>query len=246
MKKLFIILTICAAFMFTYGIAYSAITVESVKGEAAVKAGNQWNQLQQGQTLAEGSKISTGVNSTAVLKINNVTLTIKPMTMMKIFKNSAKKEVGTHIGLKFGNLNAKVQKIGKLKTNFKISTPVATSSVRGTEENVGFGPAKGMTIEVVTGTVEGESNNGQSNSISGSQSFQIAPNDPKPDNLLSNSYNSAFQPLYDPNNIDEKPVQDFLSDDSSGSGSTGTFNIIDNNTPTAEAKTTVHVDVIWP
>ncbi len=248
MKKLFIMLTICAAFLFTYGIAHSAITVQSVKGEAAVKAGNQWNQLQPGQTLAEGSKISTGVNSTAVLKIDNATITIKPMTMMKIFKNNTAKRESA-VGLKFGRLNAKVQKIGKLKTDFKISTPVATSSVRGTEQDASNGAMKGPEFIAIENELEIETATGQESSISGDQSFQQSPDEAKPDPLLSDMQDSAFQPLYDPNNIDEQPVQDFANSDLIGGGDTGVFNTIDNlitEPQEQETDTTVNINVIWP
>lgn len=249
MKKSFIILTLCAAFMFTYGIAYSAITVQSVKGEAALKVGNQWNQIQVGQTLNEGSKISTGVNSSAVLKIDNATLTIKPMTMMKIFKNSANKEVGSHIGLKFGRLNAKVQKIGKLKTNFKISTPVATSSVRGTEEDASNGARKGSQFIAISNELEIETNTGQGANLSGDQVFQQNPDESKPDPLLSDMQDSAFQPLYDPNNFDEQVIQDFANDDISGSSEViSAVDIIDNSTiiPPQVTDTTVNIDIEWP
>ena len=95
--------------------------------------------------LAQGTKISTGVNSNVVLNINGDEITIRQMTMIKIEENSlSTTESNTKIGLKRGGLNARVAKLKTLKTSFKISTPVATSSVRGTWEEVFYGPGMGM------------------------------------------------------------------------------------------------------
>lgn len=253
MKKSSIISSIAVILMFAYGTAYPAIVVETVKGEVAVREGRQWKPLKEGQSLAEGSKISTGVRSTAVIKIDGSTLTVRPLTMMKIYRNRKIQNTdNTHIGLKYGSLKARVKRIGKLKTSFKISTPVATSSVRGTTQIVTHGAKKGTTVEVPRGSAECVNTNGGSRVVSGNQKFQQNPDNPKPDNLLADTHNSSLQPLYDPNNIDEKPLQDFVNDDTVGSGGTDTFDVISNTTPGGSVlppqptTTTVNIDVQWP
>ena len=99
MKKLGIIFIFSAIFAFTYTTAHSAIVVDKIKGNVAVKQGNQWKPLQKGQTLREGSKISTGIRAFAVLKIDGTTLKIRQLTMMKIYRNRISKSVaGSCVG----------------------------------------------------------------------------------------------------------------------------------------------------
>ena len=64
--------------------AFAEIRVVSVKGTAAYKAGDQWMPLQTGTALAVGTKVSTGVHSNVVIRINNHTVTVEPLTIMKI------------------------------------------------------------------------------------------------------------------------------------------------------------------
>ena len=250
MKKQNLIICLIAMFVFSYSAAHSAIVVESIKGEVAVRDGNQWKPLSQGQTLAEGAKISTGVNSTAVLKIDSSVVTIQPLTMMKVYRNQKVNNVdNTHLGLKYGSLNARVSRVGRVQTNFKVSTPVATSSVRGTEKNISHGAKKGTMIKVLSGSADGQSANGGKRRISGNKKFQQGPNDAKPDNLLADNHNQSFQPLFDPNNLDEKPLQDFVNDDSVGSGDSGAVTVITNPSPllpTAPTSATVNINVQWP
>ena len=59
----------------------------------------------------------------------------------------------------------------RIKTVFKVSTPVATSSVRGTEQIVVYSPTFGMRIFVLSGTVEGQGRNSGGKFISGDLQF---------------------------------------------------------------------------
>jgi hypothetical protein len=166
--------------------AHAAILVVSTKGEAAFMTGGQWKPLAKGQTIAEGTKISTGVNSTAILNIDGSVVTVKPLTSIKIYKNSVNPQTReTSIGLQFGAIQAKIDKVAKVKTRFNITTPVATSSVRGTEEVVGHGAGDGTTVKVIEGNVEVTDNDGNSNTISGSMQYSKS-NDSKSGSLNDN------------------------------------------------------------
>ena len=184
---------------------FAKITVESTQGEAAYKKGNQWLPLSKGQTIEEGTKISTGVKSWAVINIDGSSLKIKELTMMKVFVNQLTADKhDTHIGLKHGSLQARVAKIGTLKTSFKITTPVATSSVRGTEEIVSYGPRSGMTIEVLEGTVLGENQFGISNPVHGNSVFRLGNDEARPRNLLSDARDKSILKIHDPNITNEE------------------------------------------
>jgi hypothetical protein len=176
---LFLLLTISSSFAET--------TVTSVKGQAKYKTGNQWIDLKTGMKLAQGTKISTGVNSTVVLNINGSEVTVKQMTMIKIeesMQNSS--ESNTTIGLKRGSLNARVAKLKTLKTSFKISTPVTTSSVRGTWEDFSFGPGMGAKIIVLEGVILAENNHGAGNLVRGKLEFTQGNHSSMPGNIAGN------------------------------------------------------------
>lgn len=243
MKKTSLVCLFSILLIFAYGTAYSEIVVKTAKGEVAVKKGREWIPLNAGQRLEEGDKISTGINSSAVIDIDGSLLTVKQLTMMKISKNKKSGEsVDTNIGLKFGSLNAKVEKLGKLKTSFKITTPVATSSVRGTEEEVSYGAKSGMTIDVIEGTVVGENNNGISNTISGNSSFNLDNNNARPDNLLSNLSDQSLVILTDPNSTpDEQQLDTLLGGEVvNGNDAIGVVNQI--NPPNQKATVTVNLN----
>jgi hypothetical protein len=165
--------------------AQAAIQVVSTKGEAAFLSGTQWKPLVKGQTIAEGTKLSTGINSSAVLNIDGSIVTMKPLTSIKIYRNSVNQSTKeTSLGLQYGTVQAKVDKVSKVRTKFNITTPVATSSVRGTEEIVSFGPTSGMKVDVVEGTIQAHNTQGASNAISGRQSFALSDAGAKPAGIL--------------------------------------------------------------
>jgi hypothetical protein len=167
--------------------SFAEITVTSIKGQARYKTANQWVDLKSGMKLAQGTKISTGVNSSIVLDINGDTITIRQMTMIKIEENMlSTTESNTKIGLKRGGLNVRVAKLKTLKTSFKVSTPVATSSVRGTWEDVTFGPNRGMIVKVLEGEVFTENNFGANNLIRGRLEFKQENHKSSPGNIAGN------------------------------------------------------------
>src|SRR5208337_1312397 len=147
MKKIFFTIITAVIFFSTSGL-FAEIKVISVKGSVAYREGRSWAALKQGQVLQEGVKISTGANSSAELRLNaiNHTVTIKPFTMIQVFSKTDAESSDTHIGLKRGNIIARVPRDEKVKTIFKVSTPIATSSVRGTAEDIAYGPDTGMLI----------------------------------------------------------------------------------------------------
>jgi len=106
------------------------------------------------------------------IKINNHLVTVQPLTIMKIneSKDTASSS-NTSLGLRRGSVRTKVAKDARIKTVFKVSTPVATSSVRGTEQIVVYSPTFGMRVFVLSGTVEGTGMNGASNLIYGNLQF---------------------------------------------------------------------------
>ncbi|MBN2038519.1 MAG: FecR domain-containing protein [Spirochaetes bacterium] len=227
------------------GTAFAKIVVQSSKGDAAFKKDRNWVPLKKGMTLSEGTKISTGVRSWAVLDIDGDTVKINQLTMMKVFRNRPTPvEKNTHLALKHGSLKARIQKIGKLKTSFRISTPVATSSVRGTEELVSYGARSGMTIEVLEGIVEGRNIQGSIRRISGKSVFRQGPNDSKPKNLLFSLKDQSLPSLFDPNTTDDEKNAHEYSGFDLVNDSENPADIVENASDFTP-ESTVNLEVTW-
>src|SRR3990172_5061386 len=64
--------------------AFAEIRVTAVKGNASYKLAGKWQPLKAGVVLAVGTKVSTGVRSTVDIKINKHSVTVYPLTIMKI------------------------------------------------------------------------------------------------------------------------------------------------------------------
>ncbi len=148
-----------AVLIFTIFIAtelFAEIKVISVSGTVAFKTGRNWTPLQKNQVIPEGTNICTGANSSAVLQMNqyNQKVEIKSLTVIKVFSKSDKTSSESNVALKRGKIQVNIPKNKEVKTIFKVSTPVATSSVRGTIEEIFYGPDKGMTVRVLEGEIE--------------------------------------------------------------------------------------------
>lgn len=165
---------------------YAEISVIKIQGNVSYREGRSWLPVKEQQKLPEGVKISTGTNSFAELKLNSInhTVKIKPLTMIQVFSKQTAENSETHIGLKRGGITAKVPRDSNVKTIFKVSSPIATSSVRGTEEDITYGPEKGMIVEVLSGMIEGRNRLGKGNYISGRQKFVQQVNSADVQNIL--------------------------------------------------------------
>ena len=185
---------IATFFLFVSTFLYADIIVTKIEGSAAYKEGNKWVPLKVNQKLFEGVKISTSANTFVDIKLNskNHTIQIKPYSMVQVFTNETKTDTNTNIGLKRGSINAKVPRDENVKTVFKVTSPIATSSVRGTEQNVSYGPDRGMVIEVVNGEVEGKNHNGKTNYLTGKQKFVQPTSSGQPNHILQDSRDQSI------------------------------------------------------
>jgi len=247
MKPLNIIkMTIIASLVFIFtASAYAEISVTSVKGTAAFRDGRSWLPLKTGQKLSEGVKISTGANSFVELNLNSIrhSVKIKPLTVIQVFSKETAENTDTHIGLKRGRITAKVPRDAKVKTIFKVSTPIATSSVRGTEEDISYGPDKGMIIEVISGIIEGKNRLGKGNLISGRQKFIQRFAHSQAFNILSDVRNQSIIQVYG-NGLasDEIASMIYFGDEMTGSADDDASNLVEG----ISRKTRVNVNIEWP
>jgi hypothetical protein len=236
---------IIAAFsiLFIASSLQAEISVIKTEGSAAFKEGNRWLPLRNGQKLSEGVKVSTGANSYVDIKLNsqNHTIRIKPFTMIQVFSKESKTDTNTHIGLKRGGITAKVPRDGKVKTIFKVSSPIATSSVRGTEENIYYGPDKGMLIEVISGIVEGSNILGRTNILSGRQKFVQKYSQAQALHILQDVKNKSIIQVYG-NGLTAEEIAAMLYSDDQINSPDGDISIFNNQVQTAD----INVKIIYP
>ena len=229
MKKLVYVI-MAALFIWITAPLGAEVTVVSVTGSVNVKTDKQWSPLQKGMRLSEGTKISTGVKSTAEINMDGHVVTIKPMSMVMVQENKLDGGVSTNrIGLRRGTVRAAINKESRVKTVFRISTPVATSSVRGTIEEISQGPQFGMGGNADAGHLEMENRKGDKKDISGNLTYNQSGDDPNSGDVMGDTSgdssasvgdNSLSGEEGDSNNFNSSDVIDSSSD----SG-----DIIDNN-----------------
>lgn len=240
--KLILKSTIIAFLLLAITTANAAITVSSVKGTAAVKAGANWQPLRPGMHLNEGAMISTGFMSQAVLNMDGHIVTLRSMTMIKVYRNVLNNSASeNNVGLRYGRINARVNRVGNLKTKFNVSTPVATSSVRGTEKEILYGPSFGMREWVPENEAILYSRSGIKVIVGGRSMFQLKPGALRPNPLhhaLKQKSAGNIQPTY-------------ITDDERDGNALYSDQFVDNGESIADfydssSGADVNINILWP
>lgn len=157
MKRYLGILLLCTAGIFSAAAANLTATVTEIAGKVECKhPGKDWKAAKVGDVLPAGSLISTGFKSTAILKTESAVLTVKPVTRLSL-EELIKSEgtTKTRMFLMAGRVKAEVTPHEGENTEFKVKSPTATASVRGT----GF-EFDGHNLFVDHGAVQFESESG--------------------------------------------------------------------------------------
>ena len=107
--------------------------VISVSGKVEIQKGDAWVALKPGDIVKTGDLLSTGFKSEATLKIAESTLTLGPLTRLTVEKLAASAAADeTNVFIDTGSVKAEVNHEENRRVGFKVSSPVATASVRGT------------------------------------------------------------------------------------------------------------------
>jgi hypothetical protein len=113
----------------------SLAVMKEVKGRVELKAPDgDWSPAVVGATLAKDTMISTGFNSQATVALGGSILTVKPITRLTL-EDIVSQEGNESVSLYLlaGRVKAEVRPPVGGKTEFKVKSPTATASVRGTE-----------------------------------------------------------------------------------------------------------------
>ena len=123
-----------------------------------------WQAVTAGMEVPVLSTVSTGFDGRAVLQLGVSTLTIRPLTRLRIDELSTQNNVArTNLTMPVGRIRAEVKASAGARTDFKVHSPFSTAAVRGTgfetdgvhlnvfESNVTFSSESGININVGTG-----------------------------------------------------------------------------------------------
>ena len=127
-------------------------TVVSVTGVAEKFTAGKWEPLKAKEKLDELAIIRTGLRSKVVLKFaDRGQVTVNSGTKVGI--SQFRKEgdlVRAHLGLKYGTMRATVDAT-RGPNDVRISTPVSTLSVRGSDAQIGFSSDGGLGLQAQSG-----------------------------------------------------------------------------------------------
>lgn len=106
----------------------------SISGKVEYQVpGTAWTAATVGEAVKAGTVISTGFRSSAVLKIAQCTISLKPITRLTL-EELVRTEGGTQtkLFLLAGRVHAEVPPQAEKTTDFVVKSPSAVASVRGT------------------------------------------------------------------------------------------------------------------
>lgn len=127
------LLTLALSVLTALSVCALEAKVISVSGQVEQQRGASWIAVKTGDVLQKGAVISTGFNSEATLNINGTVLKVGALTRMTIEQladNASKDE--TQVFIDSGKVQADVSHTENRRNSFKVRSPVATASVRGT------------------------------------------------------------------------------------------------------------------
>lgn len=124
--------------------------VVSVEGKVEVQDGSIWVELDEGDTIEKGAVISTGFKSKAVIEVKGSKFTLGPLTRLTVedLVSSDDKD-STQVFIDSGTIAADVNGADGKRVGFKVRSPIATASVRGT----GFKMSSSGKLAVTSGLV---------------------------------------------------------------------------------------------
>lgn len=134
MKKCIAIAILCIAGISAVSAAAITATITEIAGKVECKLPKaDWKPAKAGDILPPGSLISTGFKSTAIITMESATLTVKPVTRLSI-EELIKSEgtTKTQMFLMTGRVRAEITPKEGEQAEFRVKSPTATASVRGT------------------------------------------------------------------------------------------------------------------
>ena len=136
MKKFFISILLSAAFI--AGTFAANATVIYAEGKVEVQNGSTWVPLKENDTIPKGAVISTGFKSQAVIKFQESTFTLEPLTRITVEQLAVTSKTDeSKLYVSSGKVKFDIKTSQDKRASFQARSPIATASVRGTEGTFG-------------------------------------------------------------------------------------------------------------
>lgn len=152
--------------MFGAGLVYaqqdSVGTIIKVGGAVNVlPEGKDVEAAAEGKLLYEGDTIKSEDDGYAVINMSNGTeLKVASNTKFIVEKSKTAATLGSSVWVQLGRIKAKVLKTGGRSVKFKVRTPVAVASIRGSEVDVNVGEDTKTDVAIVEGDIDVTNNFG--------------------------------------------------------------------------------------
>ncbi|MFP3043923.1 FecR family protein [Treponema primitia] len=108
--------------------------IQEVQGKVEIRAlGADWIPAVEGQRVEWAATISTGFKGTALIKLGNSLLTVRPLTRLTVREIQETQGIErVSLDMQTGRIRADVTPPAGGKTDFTVRSPTVTASVRGT------------------------------------------------------------------------------------------------------------------
>ena len=158
MLKKSVFVLIIALFIGWNSIAQEA-RITLINGTVEIRNAGEtgWRPASVGTALQRNSVISTGIRSRALISLGASTVTVEPVTMLtleELIRRDDTEEAVLH--LRTGRIRADISPPSGVKTEFTVTSPSATASVRGTSFTF-----NGRRVTTHSGQVAFSNTNGQ-------------------------------------------------------------------------------------
>jgi hypothetical protein len=176
MKKVFFVLmsTVFAVSVFSQNEGRLRGVIQEFNGTVEVKqsAASSWVPATVGMNLDKNASISTGFKSSALIRLGDSLVTVKPLSRVRLEDLAVSRETAdVALFLQAGRVQAKVAPpAGGGKVNFQVRSPSVTASVRGTEFNMDPG-----NVKMISGTLSFAGADGVPALVSAGQSASAGP-----------------------------------------------------------------------
>ncbi len=134
MRKIRLVLTAILFVAFCTSVSAAEATVTFVSGKVEVQRDGKWIALQKGDTVSKSETISTGFQSEVKLKVLDSVMYLGPVTRITLEElSSSGSQDKVNVYLKTGTARSQVKHVDNKRVDYKVHTPVAVASCRGTE-----------------------------------------------------------------------------------------------------------------
>ena len=138
MKKIFcavVLVNLIVGGVFAQSPEQITAVIRELTGEVEIKHSGApaFVPAKAGSEVAKDTIISTGFKSTAVIAVGNSVITVRPLTRLSLAEiQAAFGSEDVSVNLQTGRVKVDVKPPAGSKANFKVQSPSATASVRGT------------------------------------------------------------------------------------------------------------------